>query len=317
MVLWGYNAAWSAGTGDMIGFLTAKRKSGCKVIFIDPYLNPTAQALVDQWIPLHPSTDGALMEAICHEMIINDWQDQDFLDRCCVGFDADHMPADAKTNENFKDHILGAYDGQPKTAEWASPICGVPVETIKELAREMATTKPMALKACLAIARTYYGNRVTQLFFTMGWMTGNVGVLGSEVDIGRSPHFGTKDGDWLVKRGTSSYEFPSNPLCTEPRAEGILTEGPFEPGREYGISFAEIHKAIVTGEYTLPGPAQEKRPCDIKCIYRENARNPSNQHTGGMYQEEAYRKLEFVLVQDMFLKTDALYADIVLPVKSF
>jgi len=317
LVLWGFNAAWNAGTGDMYYFITAKRKAGCKVILIDPYFNPTAQALVDQWIPIHPSTDGAMMEGICHEMIINNWQDQDFLDRCCVGFDAAHMPADAKVNENFKDYILGTYDGQPKTAEWASPVCGVPVETIKELAREMATTKPMALKAALAIARTYYGNRTTQLFFTMGWMTGNVGTLGAEVSIGRSPHFGTKDGDFLVKRGTSTYQFPPNPACTEPRADGILTEGPFDPGLEYGICFSEIHKAIVMGEYTLPGPANEKRACDIKCLYRENARNPSNQQTGSLYQADAYRKLEFVVVQDMYMKTDAQYADIVLPVKSF
>ncbi|MDR1713140.1 MAG: molybdopterin-dependent oxidoreductase [Coriobacteriales bacterium] len=320
IVLWGYNPAWNAGTGDMYFHLVAKQKSGAKVILIDPYFNPTAQALVDQWIPIHPSTDGALMEAVCYEIVNNGWQDQDFLDRCCVGFDAEHMPADAKTNENFRDHLLGVYDGQPKTAEWASPICGVPVAVIKELAREMGTTKPMTLKAALAIARSYYGNRVTQLFYTMGWICGAEGQLGAETSMGRSPHFGTKDGEFLVKRGKSSYEFPPNPICTEPRADGLLTEGnadEYDHNLEYGICFAEFHKAIVTGEYTLPGPANAKRACDIKCLYRENARNPSNQQTGGYYQAEAYRKLEFVVVQDMYMKTDALYADIVLPVKSF
>ena len=117
-----------------------------------------------------PSTDGALIEALCHEIITNNWQDQDFLDRCTVGFDAEHMPSDAKTNENFKDYILGAYDGQPKTAQWASPICRVSVGTIKQLAKEMADSRPIALRTSIGVTRTYYGNRHTQLFYTLGWL---------------------------------------------------------------------------------------------------------------------------------------------------
>ncbi len=63
--------------------------------------------------------------------------DWDFLDKCTVGFDADHMPADLKENVNFLDYLNGVYDGEPKTAEWASKICGVPVEKITYFAREL------------------------------------------------------------------------------------------------------------------------------------------------------------------------------------
>jgi anaerobic dimethyl sulfoxide reductase subunit A len=315
IVLWGFNVAWSMGTAEVYNTLNAKKAAGAKVILVDPWFNPTAQALADEWIPVRPSTDGALLEAVAHEMITNNLQDQDFLDRCTVGFDADHMPPDAKTNENYKDYILGAYDGQPKTAEWASPITGVPVDTIKQLALEMATTKPMDLLSVLGVTRTYYGNRFTQTFLTVGWMTGNVGVLGSGVEVVQGT-FGSRNGTEPISRGNSFYKYPPNPICTEPRGGGRLTGGTFDPELEYGLAFSEWQKAIVVDEYTLPGPANEKRACDIKCITCENARNSSNAQTGGNWSVEAHRKVEFVLYQDMFMKFGPMYADIVLPVKS-
>ena len=71
-------------------------------------------------MPVRPGTDGALLAAIAYTMIENGWQDQEFLDTHCVGFDADHMPEGEDGSENFKDYILGVNDGVPKTPEWAS-----------------------------------------------------------------------------------------------------------------------------------------------------------------------------------------------------
>lgn len=312
--LMGFNN-WNIGNTQLYDLLNAKKEAGAKVILVDPWFTPGAQVVADEWIPIHPSTDGALLEALAHEIIINNWQDQDFLDRCTVGFDADHMPPDAKTNENFKDHILGVYDGTPKTAEWASPITGIAVDTIKKLAKELAETKPLSMKCSLGVVRTYYGNRHFQLFTTLGWMLGNTGVLGADntVIIGA---FGLKNGDSLVSGGSISWKYPKNPICTEPRADGLLTGGKFDPEKEYGIAFGEWHKAVATGEYTLPGPKHEKRACDIKCITCENTRNSTNAQSGNSYADEAYRKVEFVVHQELFMKAGPLYSDIVLPVKS-
>ncbi len=313
-VLWGFNSGWCDGAANQYDLLTAKKQAGTKVILIDVWFNPTAQSYVDQWIPIRPSTDGALMEAVAYELITNNLVDQDFLDRCTVGFDAEHMPADAKTNENFKDYILGAYDGKPKTPEWASPITGVPVATIKQLAQDMGTTKPMSLKAARGLTRQWYGNRVTQLFYTLGWMTGSLGVPGSDTAI-LTGTWGTKNGQPLVKRGKNSWKYPKNPACSEPRASDETTFGGFDASREYGIAFSEWHKAVVEGEYTLPNPRNEKRSCDIKCIMCENARNASNAQSGNYLTVEAYRKVEFVVHQEMFMKIGPMYSDIVLPVK--
>jgi anaerobic dimethyl sulfoxide reductase subunit A len=315
IVLWGQNPAWNSGGTVVHWFVEAKKQSEAKIIVVDPWFNPTAWAIADQWVPVRPGTDGALLEAIAYEIIVNNWQDQDFLDRCTVGFDADHMPSGAKINENFKDYILGEYDGQPKTPEWASTICGTPVNAIKDLAQQMGTIKPMALKACCAPSRTYYGNRWTQLYLTVGWMTGNVGKLGSEVSMSvgtGNTYFG---GTYLMY-GSSGFQMPPNPICTEPRTGFSLDNGGYDPNQEFGIAFTEMWKAIAEGEYTLPGPAKNKRQCDIKCLYRDNLNQTATQYTGGKWFEEAIRKVEFVCVTDLFLSVDAQYADIVLPAKS-
>lgn len=318
IVFWGTNPAWSASGGNMYHFLNAK-KAGAKIVFVDPYFHQSAQAIADEWIPVKPGTDGALLEALAYVMIDENLQDQEFLDTYCLGFDADHMPKDARDQENFRDYILGAYDGIPKTPEWASAICGTPVETIRNFAREIATTKPMAWKSSGAPARTYYGNRYAQLFFTVGWMTGNVGILGSEISAGASTpnsQLGTKGNVNMVAFSKSGYSYPQNPICTEPRAGSNIQNYKHDPANEYGIPFAQTFKAIVDGEYAVPGPSGETKPLDIRCIVRDTMHQPANQQSGGDYVQRAFRKetVEFVLVQDKFLVPDAQYADIVLPV---
>ena len=120
----------------------------------------------------------------------------------------------------------------------------------------------------------------------------------------------------MVSFGSAGYKYAPNPLCTEPRAGSKVQNGKFDPAEEYGIPFTETFKAVVDGEYSVPGPRGEKKACDIRCIVRDTIHQPANQQSGGIYVEPAFRKetVEFVLVQDRYLVPDAKYADIVLPV---
>ena len=79
--------------------------------------------------------------------------DWDFLNSCTVGFDADHMPEGADPQDNFKDYVLGTYDGTPKTPEWAAVICGVEAGTIRRLALDIARTERVALMTAWAAGR--------------------------------------------------------------------------------------------------------------------------------------------------------------------
>lgn len=73
-----------------------------------------------------PGTDTAFMLGVCYEMIEQDVVDYDFPNTYCVGFDGDHMPADATLQENFRGYLVGDYDGTPKTAEWPAPFAELP-----------------------------------------------------------------------------------------------------------------------------------------------------------------------------------------------
>jgi anaerobic dimethyl sulfoxide reductase subunit A len=310
IILWGTNNGWSTYGMPAYGYLQAK-KAGAKFIMIDPWLSPTAQALVDQWIPIRPGTDGSLLLAIAYHMITNNLQDQAFLDKYTIGFDADHMPEGADTKENFKDYVLGTYDGTPKTPEWASRICGASPDVIRQLAQEAATTKPLAWKSSLAPGRTHNGGNYVQLFYTVGWMTGNVGLPGSEVSAGGAATTGAFGGPNLVQLGPSGLKAPVNPICTNPRGSGALALGNYDPNQYYGLAYAQVWNAILEGKYTdfIHG----EKPINIQCIYKIGMGAPLNQNSGASKGYEAYRKVEFVVVSELFMTTDCIFADIVLP----
>ena len=91
-------------------YLQAK-KAGAKFIFIDPFYNDSAQVLADEWIPIRPGTDTAMLLAIGYTLITEDDPktnpliDWDFLNRCTIGFDKTSLPAGADPKENFKDYV--------------------------------------------------------------------------------------------------------------------------------------------------------------------------------------------------------------------
>lgn len=314
IVMWGQNPAWSSLGNPTYHYLLAKQ-AGAKIVFVDPWFNSSMQALADEWVPVRPGTDTALLLGIAYYMIDNGLQDQQFLDTYCVGFDAGHMPEEADPAGNFKDYVLGTYDGTPKTPAWASEICGTPVETIESLAYEMATTKPMTMRSSQAPARTDNGASFVQAFYTVGWMTGNVGTPGAEVSAGGSGGNMAFGGPAIVSAGSKGCEWPENPICSAPRGGGKLASGGYDPDRYYGIAMAEVWDAVVNGEYT--NFSHGKEPIDIRMIWKVGDGARMNQNPDFNKAVEAYRKVDFAVASDMWMTNDCLYSDIVLPASSF
>ena len=313
IVMWGHNPAWSIMGNTAYHYLQAKQ-AGARIIFVDPWCNPTMQALADEWIPVRPGTDTALLLAVAHVLVRDGLCDRDFLDRCCVGFDARHMPEGVPATENFEDYVLGTYDGCPKTPEWAQPICGVPAATIEHLAHEMGSVERLTLRASQAPARTDNGATFVQAFYTVGWMCGACGRPGAETSAGAGGYVGF-GGPALVKPGELGASWPPNPICEPPRGAGQLAAGNYDPAKYYGVAMAEMWDAVIDGEFTDFGHG--KRPLDIRMIWKVGEGGRLNQDPSFNRGVEAFRKVEFVVSSDLWFTSDCRYSDIVLPSTSF
>lgn len=307
IVMWGCNPAWSV--ANSVWYIENAKRHGAKIIVVDPMYSATAVAFADQWIPVRPSTDTALLLGMAYFMIENDLQDQEFLDTYCVGFDAEHMPEFAQGEESFKDYVLGVRDGVPKTPEWASEICGVDVDTICEFARELATTKPAAMLSAYAPARTYNGETFCQAFMTVGWMTGNVGKSGACVGVSCNSN-AFNQGPMLVNGGVDGLPAYANPLV--PFDYFSATSMPPDSDEWISPVIDEAWESICTGEYTAG--LRGKQPIDIRLISHMGAGNALNQFPNISRGIEAHRKVEFVVTSDMVPTPCAQYSDVILPV---
>jgi anaerobic dimethyl sulfoxide reductase subunit A len=300
VVIWGGNPAWSAQGNNMWYYHNAK-KAGAKFIFLDPFYNDTAMVLADDWVPVRPGTDHALALGMVHTLLVEDDPknnpliDWDFLNRCTLGFDKDHMPEGADPKENLRDYVLGIMDNQPKTPEWASEICGVDPTKIRQLAREIARTKRVALLTAWSPARTNSTDSWPQIFMTLGAMTGHIGQPGRMT-------------------GVSCWEKTADggPALVGAGGAGVpgLTNTP-EDRVNIRINNNELWDAVLSQKYTAG--YQDVRDINIQMIIHDGG-SALNQKVGATKGIAAHRKVEFVVTLNLFLNPNASYSDLVLPV---
>jgi anaerobic dimethyl sulfoxide reductase subunit A len=165
ILLWGMNPAENRHGANLAYYIAQARDAGAKVVLLDPRYTDSA-VLADEWLPIRPGSDVALISAMIHEMIAHDAIDAAFVQSHTVGWDA------------YRGYILGEEDGQPKDAQWAAAITGLSADAIVVLTREYAAAKPALILAGLGPQRSRYGEQTERALITLATVSGNIGLRG-------------------------------------------------------------------------------------------------------------------------------------------
>ncbi|TKI07804.1 DMSO/selenate family reductase complex A subunit [Martelella alba] len=181
VVMFGNNPCETRMSGGGVTYLLeqARAQSHARMIVIDPRYTDTAAGREDEWIPLRPGTDAALVAGLAYVLITENLIDKPFLDTYCVGYDEKTLPAGAPANSHYKAYILGqGEDGVAKTPAWAAAITGVPAARIIGLAREIGSTKPAYICQGWGPQRHANGELTSRAIPMLAILTGNVGISG-------------------------------------------------------------------------------------------------------------------------------------------
>ncbi|CAM3741676.1 DMSO/selenate family reductase complex A subunit [Mesobacillus zeae] len=294
IILWGQNPSEMINSTPYMYYLREAKKNGAKVIVIDPRYTDTSIGFADEWIPILPTTDNAMMDAMAYVMVTEELYDHEFIQKYCVGFDEASMPDGVPEGESLKSYLTGKKDGIPKTPEWAEKICGVPAAKIREIARDYATAKPAALIQGWGPQRHAYGEQIVRGGAQLASITGNVGKLGG---------WAAGTGYWSRSDIVYPIEFENPVKASIPC---FLWSDAVERGTE------------LTAEDGLEGT--KKLKSNIKLIFNIAGNMLVNQHsdinkTTKLLQDE--KKVEFIVVSDLFMTPSAKYADILLPGTTF
>ncbi|AMO46613.1 Biotin sulfoxide reductase BisC [Enterobacter sp. FY-07] len=289
VVLWSANPlntlkiAWNATDEQGIPYFDALRKSGKRVICIDPMRSETVDFFGEsiEWIAPHMGTDVALMLGIAHTLVENGWQDDDFLSRCTVGYDT------------FATYLTGERDGVAKTAEWAASICGIEAAKIRELATIFHENTTMLMSGW-GMQRQQFGEQKHWMLVTLAAMLGQIGTPGG--GFGLSYHFANGGN-------------PTRRAAVLASMQGTVKDGVDAVDK---IPVARIIEALENPGAPYQHNGMDRHFPDIRFVWWAGGANfTHHQDTNRLIR--AWQKPELVVISECFWTAAAKHADIVLP----
>ena len=165
LVVMGANPAASQGSllaaPDVMGIIDGIRKRG-KVIVIDPVRTATA-ARADEWLPITPGTDAALLLAVAHTLFAEDLVD--------VG--------------DLAPHIDGLDRMREVAAQWSpervAAVTNIDAERIRDLARELAATPRAVVYGRIGTCNQEFGSLASWLVDVVNILSGHFDVEGGSM----------------------------------------------------------------------------------------------------------------------------------------
>jgi len=256
-------------------------KRGAKIVLADPRVTDIGK---HAWRTLQftPDTDVAMLNALIYTVIEEDLVDQDFIQTRANNYEA------------LKQNIQGY------SPEAMAPICGVPAETLREVAREFATSKASMILWGMGISQHVHGTDNARCLIALVTVTGQIGKPGS----GLHPLRGQNNVQGASDAGLIPMMYPNYQRVSNPTAHDWFEKFWNSPlDSQPGYTVVEImHKAL----------ADDTDPHKVRGMYIMGE-NPAMSDPDLNHARHALASLDHLVVQDIFMTETAWLADVVLP----
>jgi formate dehydrogenase alpha subunit len=255
-------------------------RRGTRLIVANPLeINLVRDA--ELWLQHRAGTDVVLLMGMMKIIVDERLMDATFIDERCENYDF--------FKDSLKNYPLNLVES----------ITGVPGDKVAAAARLYATSKPSTILYTMGITQHTHGTDNVMAVANLSMLTGNIGKPGSGVN----PLRGQNNVQGACDMGAlpnvySGYQSVADQIMKEKFEAAWGASLNPRPGK----TLTEIIPAAYEGQ--------------IKAIYLMGE-NPSLSDPDASHVREALRRLEFFVVQDIFLSETAQLADVVLPACSF
>ena len=261
-------------------FMKNAAERGSKLIIIEPY-SSEMYLHASHMLKLRPGTDVLLLNGMIHTIITEELHNKEFIEQHTDGFEALK-----KTVEKYP-------------PEKVAPLCGIPPETIKEVARIYATAKTAIIFWGMGISQHIHGTDNARCLISLALMTGQIG----RPSTGLHPLRGQNNVQGASDVGLIPMVYPDyQPVeSAEVRKKFEALWGTkLDPNA--GKTVVEIMHAIHGGE--------------LNGLYIMGE-NPAMSDPNLNHAREALAMLDHLVVQDIFFTETCSYADVILPASAF
>jgi formate dehydrogenase major subunit len=256
-------------------------KNGAKIVLADPRVTDLGK---HAWRTLQfkADTDVAMLNALIHVVIEEGLADQEFIARR------------ARNYEALRDNVKGY---SPEAME---PICGIPAQTLREVARAYATSKASMILWGMGVSQHVHGTDNARCLIALATVAGQIGKPGS----GLHPLRGQNNVQGASDAGLIPMMYPNYQRVTNKAAHDWFEDFWGMPlDDKPGYTVVEImHKALA--------PASD--PHKVWGMYIQGE-NPAMSDPDLNHARHALASLEHLVVQDIFMTETAWLADVVLP----
>ncbi len=258
-------------------------EQGTKLVVMDPRRSELAR-IAHHYLPFKPDTDVALLNAMMHGIVEEGLVDAAFIVRRTEGYEA--------LAENVKGY----------SPEAMAPICGIPAETIREVARLYATSKGSMILWGMGVSQHVHGTDNARCLIALALMTGQIGRPGS----GLHPLRGQNNVQGASDAGLIPMMYPDYQHVDDVAAQARFAQAWGVPVARLdtrpGLTVVEVMRAIEAGQ--------------VRGMYIMGE-NPAMSDPDAEHARHALASLEMLVVQDLFLTETAMLADVVLPASAF